>query len=395
MHDLVTAPAEVQRLAALSALEILDTAPEERFDRITGLARRIFGVPMAAVTFIAAERQWVKSGTGIEYGMQIPRHQSICHHTIAHDTTMVVENTLTDARFSEIPMVSEEPKIRFYAGHPLHAPTGEPVGTLCVADIITRQLTTPQGEILADLARLVDQELARTPAPHTPATHRFPVSSVAAQAPGWEIAGRCTAERQAVGGFYDWHLTEDHVHLRSADVTGRPLTATEVGMWVDALLPAEDRSPAQLPSDYRHPGTGRPRFAAPTASFVTAFTARLDRDSGQLVYVQPGYGLAVIFQPDGGHRRLEPSGEPLGISTAAEPQIRTTTLAPGEILVVLTDGFLQLQAAPRRVTDRTLDRIRRSYRHRLSVHDALEIATHWAVTQGHPDDLTLLAVGRT
>jgi hypothetical protein len=392
MHDLM-APAEVQRLAALTALEILDTAPEERFDRITGLARRIFGVPMAAITFIAAERQWVKSGTGIEYGMQIPRHQSICHHTIAHDTTMVVENTLLDTRISTIPMVREEPRIRFYAGHPLHAPTGEPVGTLCIADIITRQLTTHQGEILADLARMVEQELTRTPAPLP--IHRSPVSSVAAQAPGWEITGRSTPERQALGGFYDWHLSENHLHLRAADVTGEPLTVTEASAWVDTLLPPEDHCPAQGSSLYRRPGTENTGSAASPTSFVTAFTARLDRHSSHLTYVQLGYGLAVILQPDGGHRRLEPSGVPLGLPTATQPRINTTTLAPGEILVVLNDGFLQLQASPQWVADQVLVRLQRNHGHRLDAHNAMQIATAWAVAQGHCPDLTILAARRT
>ena len=92
MHELMTSPAEIQRLAALYALEVLDTAPEDRFDHITGLARRIFGVPTAAITFIAADRQWVKSGAGTDSGAQLPRRQAFCHHTIFDHLTYLAED---------------------------------------------------------------------------------------------------------------------------------------------------------------------------------------------------------------------------------------------------------------------------------------------------------------
>ena len=150
---------EPQRLAALQRLQILDTAPEERFDRITRLASALFDAPVALVTLVDADRQWFKSRVGAGQ-QESSREVSFCAHAIHQPEPLVVTDALNDDRFADNPMVSGGPRVRFYAGHPLATPDGYRVGTLCVVDTRPRQPTAQQLTLLADLAALVQRELA-------------------------------------------------------------------------------------------------------------------------------------------------------------------------------------------------------------------------------------------
>lgn len=153
-------PDEPRRLAALQALNILDSEPEERFDRITRLAQRLFGTPMVTVTLLDSDRAWFKSAQGVEGGEDL-REVSFCQHAIlSPGTTMVVEDARLDARFADNPRVTGDPNVRFYAGHPVTAPGGEPLGTLCVIDDKPRQAAAFDAEALAELAAMVEAEVA-------------------------------------------------------------------------------------------------------------------------------------------------------------------------------------------------------------------------------------------
>jgi diguanylate cyclase (GGDEF)-like protein len=150
---------EDRRLAALRALNILDTESEERFDRITRLAQRLFGTSMASVNLIDAERHWFKSVQGLD-GKEGPRETSFCSRVILEGETMVIEDTHLDARFADYPGVTGDPHVRFYAGHPVAAPGGEPLGTLCVFDDKPRSKADFDAEALRELAAMVEAEIA-------------------------------------------------------------------------------------------------------------------------------------------------------------------------------------------------------------------------------------------
>jgi signal transduction histidine kinase/CheY-like chemotaxis protein len=149
---------EEQRLAALRALGILDTPPEERFDRITRLARRLFGVPIALISFVDAERQWFKSCQGLGVA-ETPRDISFCGHAILTDGPLVIPDALLDDRFADNPLVLEEPRIRFYVGQPLATADGSYVGVLCLKDHRPRSLGAEDLQLLRDLAGLVEDHL--------------------------------------------------------------------------------------------------------------------------------------------------------------------------------------------------------------------------------------------
>lgn len=152
---------EPERLNVLRSLAVLDTAPEERFDRLTRIAQQIFQVPIALVSLVDAERQWFKSRQGL-LATETPRDISFCGHAILRDEIFVVPDTQEDPRFADNPLVTGAPDIRFYAGAPLATASGRRVGTLCVIDRAARDLSTEQRQILRDLADCVVAELERT-----------------------------------------------------------------------------------------------------------------------------------------------------------------------------------------------------------------------------------------
>lgn len=145
------------RLEALYRTHILDTPSEERFDRLTRLARQLFDVPIAMVTLVDRHRQWFKSCQGLSLS-EIPRNVSFCAHAIAQNELLEVQDALTDARFAGNPLVAGDPHIRFYAGFPILSYDGYPIGTLCLIDRQPRHLTPRQRDALCDLAHCVEQE---------------------------------------------------------------------------------------------------------------------------------------------------------------------------------------------------------------------------------------------
>ena len=150
---------ELMRLETLRNLKILDTESEERFDRVTRLARRVFGAPIALVSLVDNDRQWFKSRQGIEV-TETSREISFCGHAILDDGVMVVNDAHDDERFSDNPLVTSDPNIRFYAGYPLSAPDGSKVGTLCIIDREPRQLQDEDVSLLEELGQMVEEELA-------------------------------------------------------------------------------------------------------------------------------------------------------------------------------------------------------------------------------------------
>ena len=158
MQKPATPDNEQARLKALRSLEILDTHSEERFDRVTRIAMRMFDVPVALISLVDENRQWFKSCMGISM-KETSRDISICGHAILGDETLVITDTLADARFSDNPLVTGEPYIRFYAGRPLRAMQGFKIGTLCLIDHQPRILTSKDVQDLNDLALMVESEL--------------------------------------------------------------------------------------------------------------------------------------------------------------------------------------------------------------------------------------------
>jgi PAS domain S-box-containing protein len=152
---------EKERLKALKSYSILDSVAEEEFDRITELASLICGTPIALVSLIDEHRQWFKSKKGLEV-RETSRDISFCQHAILDYDTFEVENAAEDPRFALNPLVTDNPKIKFYAGYPLTDPSGFNLGTLCVIDRKPRKLSEDQLRALQLLGEeVVSQIVAR------------------------------------------------------------------------------------------------------------------------------------------------------------------------------------------------------------------------------------------
>jgi len=149
---------EAVRLTTLRSLDILDSLGEERFDRLTRMAKHMFRVPIALVSLVDENRQWFKSCIGLEVS-ETSRDISFCGHAILGDEVFVIPDTLKDDRFADNPLVLEDPHIRFYAGCPIRVANGSRIGTLCIIDQVPRDFCAEDEELLKDLAAMVEQEL--------------------------------------------------------------------------------------------------------------------------------------------------------------------------------------------------------------------------------------------
>lgn len=149
---------EAERLKALRDLRILATEPEPQFDAICRTAVALFGMPISYVSLIEADHQWFKARCGLDH-TETAREGAFCNYAILSDAVFVVEDALEDARFRDAPLVVQDPRVRFYAGAPLHAENGLRVGILSVVDTVPRRFSGEDRARLTDLASVVSAQL--------------------------------------------------------------------------------------------------------------------------------------------------------------------------------------------------------------------------------------------
>ncbi|MCU1532324.1 MAG: hypothetical protein JWO49_1895 [Arthrobacter sp.] len=332
--------AERDRLVSLHALSLMDTPAEERFDRITRAARELFDVPLAAVNLLDSERLFMKSPQGTLRAVT-DRKDSLCNATIAEPEILMVPDATADPRFADLPDVTGGYGVRFYAGRPLSVDAGSRVGTLCLFDTQPRQLSADQVRQLNELGRWAERELQDSAdRDRARAVQQALLPSTSPRAPHYEVSALCLPRGDVGGDFYEWSESEGGVDLVLADVMGKGTAA--------ALMAATVRSAV------RSAGGNRPaavldrasellaRDLENTATFATAFLARLEPATGRLEYADAGHGLSIIVAADGSYRRLHGHGLPLGLGEPGSWHTEHAVLAPGETLATFTDGLLDL-----------------------------------------------------
>ena len=203
---------ETERLEALRSYEILDTLPEDVYDDLVFLASVICQTPIALISFVDEDRQFLKANVGLPV-TETPRDVAFCAHAILETEPFVVEDAAADARFAENPLVTGDPSIRFYAGVPLRTPEGLPLGTLCAIDRMPRELSSEQKKALVVLSRQVMVQLelrrvingleARLPEASAPKSSRASAPSKAASDLAAERARTLLAQGAAGGPMGD------------------------------------------------------------------------------------------------------------------------------------------------------------------------------------------------
>ncbi len=376
---------EMSRQRALEELGILDTPPEERFDRVTRLATQLFGVSGSAINLIDRDRQWSKSMVG-SFPSEVPRSQSACAITIETDQTLIVPDLSQWEGHEHIGIPGE---FEFYAGHPLYAPGGERIGSFCVFDASPRHFSEREVAMLRDLASWVQQELSVSQELSRAAeVQQGLLPQQLLSMPGWDIAGMCLPARAVGGDFYDWYPVGEGAAFTLADTMGKGIGSAIIAATVRAVLRsaarfgdvtgAVDAAAAALTGDLDSTGV-----------FVTLFHARLDMDTGEVTYVDAGHGLTFIAKQSGEVRRLRSTAPPLGIDIETEWVAQTESLEAGDALVSVSDGVLDLYAGVEEALE-SVTSIVMLAESAEEIVDAMRARARGVA----PDDVTVLVVRR-
>lgn len=346
---------EDARMRSVEQLHLLGSEPEERFSRITRMARQVFGVPMAAVSLIDRDCQWFKQNDGLDLAGTVPREQTICRATIARmymnvdEPALIIEDARQEPDFCELPAIKAEGGVRFYAGYPLFGPGGHPVGTFCIYDTKPRSLDSEQVETFRELAGWVQRELERFDEMDRATqvqSHLLP--RPLGDLPGYTVCALCLPAFAVGGDFYDHYSSQRGVIFTVADVMGKGLGAAILTASVRSALRAASRAVdemdhrADLADAVNSVSAQLSDDLTSTETFVTLFHARLDIATGAVRYVDAGHGLALIVRKTGVVERLSSEGLPLGVMPDEEWVSHDVMLEDGETLVIASDGVLDL-----------------------------------------------------
>lgn len=360
---------------------------EEPFERVLRLARRIFAVPIAAVTLVGRERTLV---TGDEITRTPTAEDPLCSATLTTGRVLVVEDTTADARFATLPYVTGDPHVRFYAGQTLLSPGGERVGTLCIADVEARTFTASEAALLHDLAEWVEAELAvDEELERATQVQASMLPRSAPSVPGFDVAGACLAP--GVGGdFFDWRTTPDGLVLSIADVMGTGPAASILAASVRAVLRASDEL-GDVARALQDAGAVLYSDLTSTGFFATAFHARLDDRTGRLTFADAGHGLTLHVRADGRCTRVAALDLPLGVFAAPQHRTQVLTLAPGDLLVTFSDGLVERFANSADCLPAVEDVVREARSAQQAVDAVLRLAAEGG---SRTDDVTVLALRR-
>ncbi len=345
---------EKERLAALRSYEILDSPREDAFDDITRLVAHVCQVPIAVINLIDEDRQFFMSEIGLGV-RETPLDVSICSHALLQKGLFVVRDTLQDERFLNNPLVIGDPHLRFYAGALLETPEGHPLGTLCVLDYRTRELSPEQKSALQTLARHVMHLLELRRRYH----HEKRIAETLQRAmlfrpyegqfPGLlvePIYVSAWAEAEVGGDFYDaFALPSGEVALVVGDVAGKGLAAAARSAEVKYALRVylrESPSPSEAITRLNTFLCDVQRIDDRMGdAFVALAAVVIDPPTGKARITQAGLEPPLVRRVNGALETVEQGAMPLGITDEAQYRDQELILSPGDLLCLLTDGITE------------------------------------------------------
>ena len=363
---------ENERLASLHALQLLDTPNEQRFDRIVGLTKAVLDVPIAYIALIDSDRQWFKSKVGMcDAVTQTSRDESFCGHAILQDTPLVIEDAHKDPRFFDNPMVTGEPFVRFYAGHPLQSEAGHNVATLCVVDTSPRTFTDEDMEKFHRLAALAEHELgmlgviatqrdmietrnalvasqqalARELSEAADYVYQFlPSRAVGIDAPVL-IDYQFIASSRLGGDLLGYHdIDDDHQAFWLLDVTGHGVGASLLSVSAgnairSGQLAADPRDPAALVATLNNAFP----MERNNDKFFTIWYGVYQRSTRTLTYATAGHHPALLIDKDGNQQSLGMPGLMIGVIPDNEYESQSVVIEPGSKLYLFSDGLYEIR----------------------------------------------------
>ena len=410
-----TSVLERMRVAALADVHLVDTPPEERFDRITRLAKLIFGVPIAQINLLGQFESFTKSPQVAGESATMSVDDTFCNITIQTPGMLVVPNLTQDDRFSSRLPVTGEQHIRFYAGRPLSLGDDLRIGTLCIVDTEPREMTPAELNVLDEMGLWVERELrdSRDPdgeegadasgasipiVPTLTAAIVLPAgladapvltpASLAVATPTFSISGTSLPLRKIGSDFFAWREVDGVVELTVADVMGKGAKAAAIASTVRDTL--QDHAGADVGETLHNANADLARDLHLVGIFATLFHARVEVETGILEYADAGHGLTLIVRADGGVERLESSGFPLGLMARGTWEVRSTILQEGDVLVSFTDGVLGLFDGSLASLDKVVDLVRSS----SSTSDIVNRVVRLTKRKRGGDDVTIIAMSR-
>nr|WP_217361602.1 SpoIIE family protein phosphatase [Aeromicrobium stalagmiti] len=389
---------EQARRRGLDVLQILDTPPEERFDRFTRLARIAFHVPISTITLIDRDRAYFKSCIGLEV-VEAPRDATFCARTVLLDQPVIVEDASTDPHYRDLPGVAGEPHIRFYAGFPLHDAHGTAIGTFCLYDRRTRTLSAREFDLMLELSQWVEAELrSSNEMDRAREVQQSLLPSTAPVIEGYDASAVCLAAGAVAGDFFDHQEIDGQHSFTVADVMGKGTGAAILMATARAVVRSENRAfaagrfgdDADLGTALTEVNTILLADLAASSAFVTGFFGWADPTTGQVRYVDAGHGLTLVVRADGSHEHLATSDLPLGITDEWKWTERQVDLMPGDMLVCFSDGLFDLLGG----TPEVLGVIADLAHLHPTPSDLVETVRSMADSAVPLDDVTMLAIRR-
>lgn len=392
---------ETARMAAVHRYDILDTPPDGAYDRVAALAARLFEVPVATVTIVDEDRIWFRAAHGLEGVSEIGRDPGLCASAVLIDEATVIPDTLLDSVACSNPLVAGPMGVRFYAAAPITTADGYRLGTVNILDTRPREISEADASILGDLASMVGDQLelrlsalkavraeqerrrveeerrqaeekARRRAERDKAAiaafastlQRTLVPPALPAVPGLELACHYkTASPQEVGGdFYDvFPVSGGQWAFFLGDVCGKGAEAASVTSLIRYTLRAAALVDADPVAALKALNTTLLLDAAVGTRFCTAVFGLLDpaRGGGFTVTLAtgghpPAYHLSPV---EGGDVRVEAArahgGMLVGAFAEAAFASHTLHLAPGEGLLLYTDGLTEARTADGHMLDDT------------------------------------------
>lgn len=377
------------RLVVLAQLGLMGSPPEERFDRITRAARDLFGVPIAEIHLLNDTTLYTKSPQYPGAPATYEREGTFCDATLRKGDTLVLPDLQNDPEFAGFPAVAGDPHLRFYAGRPLTVHEGQQVGTLCLLDFAPRELTPDELELLDELGHWVELELQDTVDHDRAAEIQTKLSpEPVASGNGYLLAGLRIPFYRLAGDFYSWRVGSEFIDFTVADVMGKGAGAAILAASVRSAFQARAGGPPaavvaavneQVLNDF-----------AATESFATLFHGRLEPATGRFEFVDAGHGLTVILRADGQTERLTSLGFPVGIAADGGWVAQVMELQPGDAIVSVTDGLLDLHDGSLQSLTTAGDLVRAS----STTEEYFTAVRTLAKTSRVRDDITVLVIRR-